>query len=569
MRYLKVDPSSGIWQFRFKIPTYARFMFGVTEITRSLRTTSKKLATIQALRIEMEVKQKIMDVEQSPIDSVMQALRSSLKKYVDQFFDPSSKEAHEARELLADQVSEISDDEGVSEVAVSLVLMSSSDLYLDDVFPRGKTPHEEAYRVFEYLIERGGLSQFLTQEDALELMQLMVLFYTKRKKLREFLSDGDFTSAYALWADILDYVVEPPTSESSDPTYENLLRSTKTQPTLPTKTNLDKVLRNYELEKKNKNVSDKTINAVLTACKVVHQLIEKDNISLVEREDANNALVLARKLPNDPYHKKHKGTFDNKTPLEWLHINARFKAQLISEATANRYIERCSSVYRWAKLNNLITYNPFEGLATRRSKTQKATSLKAPFDKSDIKHIFQNRNYKKPWQKWIPLIALYTGMRPNEICQLLRSDIKQIGDIWCFDLKVTTEKQSLKNINASRIIPIHSKLLESNLIDFVNESGSCELFHELSYKKDSGFYRMFENYWNRNIKLERWKIEKKTFYSFRHHFSDYYKQLGTSPHLVGAILGHQTGTITYDTYGGDVDVVKLKEIIEMFKIDYI
>ena len=74
MRYLRVDPSSGIWHFRYKVPRHLRLFFGVTEITKSLRTSNKKQATLKALKLEIEIKEKTMIFEDCPVNSFMQAL---------------------------------------------------------------------------------------------------------------------------------------------------------------------------------------------------------------------------------------------------------------------------------------------------------------------------------------------------------------------------------------------------------------------------------------------------------------------------------------------------------------
>jgi hypothetical protein len=66
-------------------------------------------------------------------------------------------------------------------------------------------------------------------------------------------------------------------------------------------------------------------------------------------------------------------------------------------------------------------------------------------------------------------------MRQNEICQLHISDVKQeIIDndepenvIWYFDLNEDGIK-SLKNENATRLVPLHPILIELGFIDYFN-----------------------------------------------------------------------------------------------------
>ncbi|HHY0610851.1 TPA: tyrosine-type recombinase/integrase [Vibrio parahaemolyticus] len=59
MRYLSIS-KSGIWQFRFQIPSEHRHLFdGRREIKRSLKTSDKQLATIHALQLEIEIRKSL------------------------------------------------------------------------------------------------------------------------------------------------------------------------------------------------------------------------------------------------------------------------------------------------------------------------------------------------------------------------------------------------------------------------------------------------------------------------------------------------------------------------------
>ncbi len=50
---------------------------------------------------------------------------------------------------------------------------------------------------------------------------------------------------------------------------------------------------------------------------------------------------------------------------------------------------------------------------------------------------------------WVPLIALYSGMRVEEICQLYIADIVQIDNIWCFSVNENTEnKEHFKHVKS-------------------------------------------------------------------------------------------------------------------------
>ncbi|WP_348984820.1 DUF6538 domain-containing protein [Vibrio sp. ABG19] len=56
MRYLSIS-KSGIWQFRYHIPSEHRHLLdGLREVKRSLKTSSKDKATLLALELEIQVR---------------------------------------------------------------------------------------------------------------------------------------------------------------------------------------------------------------------------------------------------------------------------------------------------------------------------------------------------------------------------------------------------------------------------------------------------------------------------------------------------------------------------------
>lgn len=85
---------------------------------------------------------------------------------------------------------------------------------------------------------------------------------------------------------------------------------------------------------------------------------------------------------------------------------------------------------------------------------------------------------------WLPVIGLYTGMRVNEICQINPfTDILEKDGTWYFWINDETEGadgvvKSVKN-GMAREVPIHSKLIELGLLEYVDEL------------KNKGYKRMF------------------------------------------------------------------------------
>ena len=86
------------------------------------------------------------------------------------------------------------------------------------------------------------------------------------------------------------------------------------------------------------------------------------------------------------------------------------------------------------------------------------------FDTDDLKALFGSKEYrqdsfKRGYQFWTPIIALYTGCRIEEICQLHLDDIRKEDGLWVLDINDDDEKK-LKNLSSQRLVPLHLVLVD-------------------------------------------------------------------------------------------------------------
>jgi integrase len=144
---------------------------------------------------------------------------------------------------------------------------------------------------------------------------------------------------------------------------------------------------------------------------------------------------------------------------------------------------------------------------------------------------------------WLPLIAVYSGMRQEEICQLHCEDIRQHEGVWVFDVHDAPPRQ-LKNRNARRLVPLHHKLIEVGLLDYVDElrrEGSSRIFPNLKPggaddRFGHNFAKWFTRY-RRDVGLYEPLLD---FHSLRHSATTFLIQAGVEPILVDALTGHET-----------------------------
>ncbi|MGV2990624.1 site-specific integrase [Vibrio sp. E150_011] len=318
-------------------------------------------------------------------------------------------------------------------------------------------------------------------------------------------------------------------------------------------------------------------------CMVIHQLIGKFDVTRITVEDGDLALEKLRMMPKVHQSKHDKEVFHRYPVSGWIEINEKVKREVISESTVGRYLEKAATIYRWAEKHlKLDTHNPFSGLGTKKESYYEYDDVN-PFDKKDLITIFSqpiftshkiNRHKTMKIHKyslfWLPLIALFSGMRPNEIAQLKRKNIHFKHGIWFFSLANLDRDQSLKNKSARRIVPVHSTLLSLGFEKYLQRFSSEDLlFPELSYSKKGGYYKNYGDWFSRYFsKLINLSAEKKRFSSFRHNFINHFKQSGVLAAVPAALVGHENGNITYDRYGDKAELEKLKEAVETIKFDH-
>ena len=173
----------------------------------------------------------------------------------------------------------------------------------------------------------------------------------------------------------------------------------------------------------------------------------------------------------------------------------------ISTANANAYLGNFSTFINWAVGEEIIDRNPARGLrlpdeVARRDKRH-------PFSAKQLKLILNAPLYtgcaddERGWATvgaarprgarfWVPLIALHTGMRLNEICQLDVTDIRVLDGIACIcvtrsTLVGSTDKR-LKTGVSDRVIPVHPTLLDLGLARYADDKrreGQDKLFDDI------------------------------------------------------------------------------------------
>jgi integrase len=178
------------------------------------------------------------------------------------------------------------------------------------------------------------------------------------------------------------------------------------------------------------------------------------------------------------------------------------------------------------------------------------------------------------WRFWLPILALYSGMRGNEMCQMLTTDIKCTAKgTWYFQVDVTSDEEgkhtgvaltkTLKTENSKRMIPIHSVIENLGFLDFVKRrtatAGTDRLFSGLKPDKYGNLFSYPSKRFNESF------LVNETFHSFRHTWGNAMRQTNASPDTLQALGAWEQGELTSANYGELSQPDSQKQHIEAVK----
>ncbi len=237
------------------------------------------------------------------------------------------------------------------------------------------------------------------------------------------------------------------------------------------------------------------------------------------------------------------------------------KERLSKQTLHNRAV-KIGGFLHWARDRGYPVKEGMDTVMKFKLERRKQSAARAVFSPEDLAKMFNPGSYLKETKGqaarfWVPLIALCTGMRIEEICQLYLGDVREVKGVLCFDVNDRADK-GLKTLSSERLVPVSPVLKEIGLSEYLEEvrrTGAPRLFPELekdgvSKKYSDRISKWFNRYLDRIGIEDDEKEGKKVFHSFRHTFANTCKQKGLDTRKVKQIIGHEAGRdMTLDHYG--------------------
>lgn len=277
------------------------------------------------------------------------------------------------------------------------------------------------------------------------------------------------------------------------------------------------------------------------------------------------------------------------TALTFDHV-LRFKAHLLATskttATAKNKMNVFRAVIRYAWSNRVIESDPCAGISIEVKGRGK--DRRRAYTVDELKQVFSSDVYTKSSRPtggqglaayWLPLLALYTGARLEELGQLrlkdIRKEIYQDNDgneqaTWTIRI-VEDEADGLhvKNEGSERRIPIHSDLVTAGFIKFVEQAVAEQywLFPQFVPNRYGVRTANWSKWYGRLLRKKLKIVDRSvTFHSFRHTFKDQARNSNMPVDVNNEITGHETGDVA-NTYGGlEYPLKPLVEGMQLYRI---
>ncbi|MNF87495.1 Phage integrase family protein [compost metagenome] len=201
----------------------------------------------------------------------------------------------------------------------------------------------------------------------------------------------------------------------------------------------------------------------------------------------------------------------------------------------------------WAVHNGYLDKGFDKGLKP----TKDTDSSRRAYSQDQIKTFMAHANSlpADSWLRWALSLGAIAATRIAELRQLTKADVKQVGDVWVIDIN-RNDGKSAKTKHSIRVVPLTEGAYGFDLQAFL---GFVEKSDTRIFKLGEGRFSEVVNGTLREV-LELEADRTQTFHSLRHSLSGALKAVATPVETTESILGHSSGSISYDLYGAGASV---------------
>ena len=249
----------------------------------------------------------------------------------------------------------------------------------------------------------------------------------------------------------------------------------------------------------------------------------------------------------------------------------------ISATTVKRHQMAIQAILEYAKSRQLIASNPFKGrvLTDREVKRRKLTEARVQRKGwgDDINTLLQTKIFRQPLESpgeplfWAPLIAMYAGLRLEEICQLRVRDFGIEEEVHYVAVQNEIGSQFTKSENSIRRVPLHRALIEiglPQLVDLRKQEGMSRLFPHMPRSKSKGTMSAIMSkrfgYYRRSVGITDDVLD---FHALRTEFHVRLARAGVPGFVRKGLMGHEQTDVTHEAYfRAGMTIGALKEYVD-------
>lgn len=320
-----------------------------------------------------------------------------------------------------------------------------------------------------------------------------------------------------------------------------------------------------------------TMNQSRATLRLFTEFSRDASLQTITRGDVAKFLSTIAQL--DPNYGRRSAT-EKLTLTELLNEHTASDNEGLSNRTLNRHVATIAGMFEWAiRAGKFDGANPAKG--HHRSKTEHDTdeNNRRAFTTVELNKLLTGSLFSPPCAErvqpkqhtiettlaWLIPIALFSGMRLDEICGLRTEHVRRERRVLYFDLQ-SHEGRRLKTAAARRLVPVHSELLRmgfSSYIAHIRHEGHEYLFPAL---KPGGPDNKRSWYASKRFVIYRRSLgvtaKETVFHCFRKNVATALERARVPENEAVQILGHKKMTMSYGLYSDGLDLIGLKRVVE-------
>jgi integrase len=258
----------------------------------------------------------------------------------------------------------------------------------------------------------------------------------------------------------------------------------------------------------------------------------------------------------------------------------------LNPVIVKRQMGHINQGFDYAVSEGWALFNPGQGLLIPSSTATSRTVIRREFRPHELKKLLSSPLFNKCGGEgkeakigsmkirnhkfWLPCVALYTGARLAELCQLETTNLRQEGDVWYLEITTIVDQddvadKSLKTAGSTREVPVHQVLIDKGFIDYAQKGGTPYIF-DTKFASPEMAAKDYSRWFGRYMSKIGLADATTTFHSTRHNFKTACRMANLQKEVHDFLTGHSPKDVG-GKYGSQGRLMKYLKT-EIDKVEY-